>query len=66
MELTPENKDYIDRLSYMELLKRWRFDKIPDPWFEGETGKYWSQRLAELRSSVDYVAISKRIGWKDL
>lgn len=49
MDLTPENKKYIDGLSYYSLLSRWRFAPIADPWFQGETGTYWSKRLSEKR-----------------
>ena len=63
MQLTKENKEYIDSLSYESLLSRWRFALSGDSWFQGETGEYWSKRMGELRDQVDYVAISKRIGW---
>lgn len=63
MELTPENKAHIDDLLYEDLLRRWRFAPAGDPWFQGETGQYWSKRMTEVRASgVDHVGASKRIG----
>lgn len=64
MDLTPENKKAIDDKSYEDLLSRWRFAPSGDPWFQGETGQYWAKRMAELRDTVDHVAISKKIGWE--
>jgi hypothetical protein len=64
MDLTKKNKEYIDSLSYEELLSRWRFAPIGDEWFQGETGIYWQQRMKELiAQGSDHVAASKRIGW---
>jgi hypothetical protein len=63
MELTLENKKYIDSLDYRSLLSKWRFAPVGDKWFQGETGDYWGKRMAELKETVDYVAISKEIGW---
>ena len=59
MELTKENKQYIDSMSYMSLLSQWRYSPVGNPWFQGETGDYWSKRMAELRDTVDHVAVSK-------
>ncbi len=67
MDLTPEKKDYIDKLSYSALLFHWRFAPSGDSWFQGETGKYWGERMSELRDSPGgqekHVAASKNIGW---
>jgi len=64
MKLTPENKKEIDKMSYESMLSQWRVSPSGNPWFEGETGQYWKKRMTELRDTVDYVAISKRIGIK--
>jgi len=65
MDLTPENKEKIDSMSYEQLLSKWRFAPVGDPWFQGETGHYWGKRMAELRAKgADHVAASKRIGWE--
>ena len=66
MKLTPENKKYIDSLSYESLLRRWRFGPVGDKWFQDETGDYWGQRMAELRDKdpAGAVSASKTIGWE--
>lgn len=64
MELTPKNKTIIDKKSYEALLSGWRFAPVGDPWFQGETGKYWGQRMKELRDQgANHVSASKSIGW---
>ena len=67
MDLTKENKEHIDNLSYRQLLSHWRFARIGDPWFQGETGDYWSKRMNELRRQPGgdalHVATSKALGW---
>lgn len=68
MQLTTKNKEYIDSLSYVDLLHRWRFSPVGDAWFQGETGTYWSERMNELRSrpggDEQHVSASKFIGWE--
>jgi len=68
MDLTPENKEHIDNMSYEILLRGWRLGMIGDPWFQGETGLYWENRMAELRDKPGgneiHVAASKKIGWE--
>ena len=64
MELTAENKAYIDNLSYEGLLRSWRFAPSGNEWFHGETGKYWGERMKEMRDKgADHVGASKSIGW---
>ena len=64
MKLTPENKEKIDSFSYTELLRRWRFSESGDKWFQGETGRYWGDRMATLRKEgANHVDASKEIGW---
>jgi len=65
MTLTPENKAYIDSLSYESLLSQWRFAPVGNPWFQDETGKYWGERMAELSAQdpAGAVQASKNIGW---
>ena len=68
MDLTDEHKRHIDGLAYDALLNKWRFAPVGDPWFQGETGKYWSKRMSELRGlpggNDTHVSASKRIGWE--
>ena len=64
MELTAENKAHIDSLTYLQLLRHWRFAPAGDPWFTTETGEYWERRMHKLRSEgADHVGASKTIGW---
>jgi len=68
MKLTDELKAEIDAKPYHELLYKCRFAPIGDEMFQGESGKYWGKRMAELRSVPGgdemHTAASKRIGWK--
>jgi hypothetical protein len=66
MKLTPENKAYIDSLTYEQLLYKWRFTPTGDKWMQDETGGYWGQRMAELRAADPDGAVqaSKQIGWE--
>ncbi len=65
MDLTEGNKKHIDSLSHNELLSKWRYAPAGDPWFQGETGKYWGERMAKKRDENpgQAVANSKSIGW---
>ena len=64
MQLTEENKKYIDSLSYEALLSKWRFAPVGDKWFQDDTGKYWGDRMKELRENgANHVGASKSIGW---
>jgi len=64
VELTPENRKHIDGLTHEQLLTWWRNAPVGDPWFQGETGNYWQERMAEKRDEdpSGAVANSKRIG----
>jgi len=68
MNLTPENKEHINSLSYYGLLSHWRSAPAGDPWFQGETGRYWGERMSELRNqpggNAVHVSASKTIGWE--
>jgi hypothetical protein len=66
MKLTLDVKQYIDSLSYGQLLSRWRFSPVGDPYFQGETGEYWSVRMNKLRKEQGdevHIRASKTIGW---
>jgi len=63
MDLTPENKAYIDSLAHYQLLSEWRFAPAGDPWLEGETGKYWGERLAEMRARDNTQAVHDSRHW---
>lgn len=65
MKLTDENKAHIDNLTYEQLLSKWRFSPVGDPWFQDETGDYWAARMSDLRNAgANHVAASKSIGWE--
>jgi len=57
-------KKWIDNASYEELLRKWRFAPIGDPYFQGETGDYYSKVMKEKKQNCDHVQASKKIGWK--
>jgi hypothetical protein len=63
MDLTVENKAHIDAMTYEQLLSSWRFAPSSDPWFQGETGEYWGERMERLRGA-DHAQISKKVGWR--
>jgi hypothetical protein len=67
MKLTDEAKKHIDGQTYVGLLSYYRHAPAGDPWFEGETGKYWLRRMRELRAmeggDAAHVSASKQIGW---
>ena len=65
MDLTKENAAWIDSLSYVDLLRKWRSSPIGDDWFMGETGAYWCARMNKIKAEgADHVAASKAIGWE--
>ena len=65
MNLTPELKARIDAMSYEALLAQWRHAPIGTGLFQGESGEYFTKRMAELRArpETDHVAASKSVGW---
>ena len=65
MELTESKKKRIDAMAFEVLLEQWRNTPSGNPWREGETGKYWGERMAKMRDANPggAVADSKDIGW---
>jgi hypothetical protein len=63
MDLTPKLKAEIDSKTIYELLRGWRFAPAGASIFQGESGKYWGERMAELRkeNNAAYVAASKAL-----
>ena len=59
-------KQWIDNASYEELLRKWRFAPVGDPWFQGELGEYYAKVLAAKRDADqgEHVRASKAIGWE--
>ena len=65
--MTEKTKQYIDSLSYYEMLSKWRFSPAGTTLFQGETGKYFSKRMNEKKKELTHeelVATSKQLGWK--
>jgi hypothetical protein len=64
--MTPEQKNWIDQASYMDLLRKWRFAPAGDSYFIGDTGEYYAKVMAAKRSQENDggVAASMAIGWK--
>jgi len=64
--MTQEQKTWIDKSDYMELLRRWRFSdsNSNDLIFQGEAGAYYSKVMFAKRDAHEEAAgISKLIGW---
>jgi len=59
--MTVEEKKLIDDMTQYELCHRWRFAKIGDPLFQGDTGEYYSKILKEKGGFTP--EISKQLGW---
>lgn len=55
-------KTWIDNATYEELLSKWRFATIGDPFFAGEIGDYYAKVMKEKREN--HVEVSKKIGWE--
>jgi len=66
MTLTPELQAKIDAMTYMEMLKQWRFAPIGDEIMQGESGDYWAKRMFALRDADPLAAVhaSKMITWE--
>lgn len=65
--MTLQDKEWIDKASYEDLLRRWRFATAGDPVFQADTGEYYSKIMSERRDANPdaAVAASKRIGWTE-
>jgi len=64
--MTAEEKAWIDNASIYELLRRWRFSPIGDPYFqEKERTNYFQKVMGEKRSADNdaWVRASKDLGW---
>lgn len=63
MKLTKELKKEIDEMSYESMLSQWRFAIAGTLMFQDKSGDYFAKVMAEKKKSVDYMQISKNIGW---
>ena len=58
-------KKKIDAMNYEQLLRRWRNAPVGDPFFQGEVGAYYTERMNKLREEgADHTGASKNIGWE--
>lgn len=65
--MTPDQKKYIDNLSYTSMLSLWRNSPVGEPLFQGSTGDYFAKRMSEERERIGnraHVSASKSIGWE--
>lgn len=56
---------FIDKATYYDLLRRWRFAPVGDPFFTGEVGKHYQKVIQKRREEVgdeEHVRISKSLG----
>jgi hypothetical protein len=61
-------KAQIDAMDYHSLLHLWRTAPAGNPFFEGETGKYYAEEIERKRQAVGQTAAvrtSKIIGWQN-
>ena len=66
--MNQRTRDYIDGLTYEEMLRKMRYAPVGDPMFQGETGEYFLKVMGQKRDRLatgEHTAISKRIGWDD-
>lgn len=59
-------KTEIDNMDYESMLRLWRMAPAGSPYFQGETGKYYSEAMKKKRAEVGnaaHVRASKNIGW---
>lgn len=64
--MTDSTKEIIDKMSYYEMLKLYRFAKISYPYFQGEIGEYFAEMMNKKEEELlpgEKVAISKQMGW---
>lgn len=64
--MTEETKSNINNMSYESMLSLWRNAPSGHPYFQGDTGDYYSKVMAEKRSkegNAAHVRASKNIGW---
>lgn len=62
---TEEMIAWIDQASYEDLLRKWRFAPIGDPFFlDQQVQLHYVESMGSKGKSVDTAAASKRVGWK--
>ena len=59
-------KQWIDKASYIELLRKYRYAPAGDPFFQGEIGDYYCEVMSKKRKEVgneEHTRASKAIDW---
>lgn len=51
--MTYDQKNRIDGMDYATMLELWRYSPPGDALFQGDTGKYFAQRMAALRALLN-------------
>ena len=65
-EMTHEEMvQWIDSQDYEELLRRWRFARVGDPFFQDRTGEHYSQAMTKKRIALKDkgLSASKNVGF---
>ncbi len=60
--MTKEEKLKIDNMTLYDLCYHWRFGRVGDSLLQGDTGKYFKQKLDEKGGFTP--EISKQLGWE--
>lgn len=66
LEVSVEMVHMIDLWSYVDMLRKWRFETSGDPMFQGPMGRYFSFIMEQkkfLLSQDEQVTFSKMVGW---
>jgi len=62
-----KTKESIDNMSYDSMLYLWRNEPIGHPYFQGETGDYFTSIMKAKRANItdsEHTKTSKNIGWE--
>lgn len=49
LKLDEKTREFINSLPYNQLVQQKEIAPNTDPWFQGEIGAYWEERLKELQ-----------------
>lgn len=55
-----------ENLDYYAMRKRFRFEPVGSPWFQGEVGEVMMRRMKQYEREIpqeQQVAVSKQLGW---
>lgn len=62
--MTPKQKEWVDKASYIQLLDRWRNAPIGDSIFIDDIENYYQEAMKKKRiSDEEHTKASKQIGW---